>query len=159
MSRIRRATLAGRKRISELSHENTYTDMPIETVNQDDVYQQKQETLLQLKRQDELNTEASVILHQSIREFAEYLRDCYQSWSQPKNRHAFIYTPQQRFERIKEEIVKYINDFADQLLDDHYDEVEIRQICQSYLDEIITQLRHYQIPVRSLYLVKKRELR
>ncbi|MCF6776084.1 hypothetical protein L3V83_05775 [Thiotrichales bacterium 19X7-9] len=156
MSRVKKATLAGRKRISELSHDSACTEMPIETVNQDDVYLQKQATLLQLKRQDEIGTTASAVLHQSIQEFAEYLQDRYDAWSKPKNRHAYILSPQQRLDQIKEEIVKYINDFAEQLLEEGYHEADIRQICQGYLDEIIIQLHHFQIPIRSLYLVKRR---
>ncbi|MCF6767189.1 hypothetical protein L3V86_02265 [Thiotrichales bacterium 19S11-10] len=158
MSRGKRATLAGRKRISELPSEHTSTEMPpIETVSQDYVYQQKQATLLQLKRQDEIGSQASEALLQSIKEFAEYLNDRYQAWSQPKNNHAFSYSPQQRIDQLKAEIVRYINDFAEQLLEDGYYEVEIRQICQGYLDQIIEQLHLYHIPIRSLYLVKKKQ--
>ncbi|MCF6764801.1 hypothetical protein L3V82_03370 [Thiotrichales bacterium 19S3-7] len=156
MSKVKKATLAGRKRISELSHESASAEMPIETVNPDDVYLQKQATLLQLKRQDEMGSTASAVLQQSIKEFASYLQDRYEAWSKPKNNHAYIFSPQQRLDQIKDEIVKYINDFAEQLLEDGYDELDIRQICQGYLDEIILQLHHFQIPIRSLYLVKKR---
>jgi hypothetical protein len=175
MSKQRKVTLAGRKRISELSNMNQYqSDTDLMSIT----YQQKQQTLLKLKNEHEFHEQVDDVLVESECDqlqvdkennanfdhenhlteslnIIDYLEGLYLEWSKPKDRNRYVLSPQKRIENLKKEIVTHINDQAERLLNDEFEAPEIQSQCQEMLDYIVEALKERDIPIRNLYLIKR----
>jgi len=146
-----KVTLTGRKRTKDLKSGQQIQG------SDNKLSRKKQDELLRLKQQSEQHQQmGNGNSNQYIDEIVLVLLEKYQIWSEPLDNYRYRYSPNKRSHLLLNEIKCILNDHANKLFAEGYQENTCKNKCFDLLNIISDRLRKHGVPIGALHLKAKK---